>query len=175
MHVFLQGPRGIGKSTVIQAALELLAQSHTILLGGFFTWNGGADDPNIYIRPAEPGAVGERYRIASYGGPSLGMVCDSQIFDTVGARILRESAQGETADLIVMDELGYLESDAEAFKRAVFETLSGDTPVLGVLRSGDVPWHEPIKRDPRVMIYNVNEENRGDLPREVIRMLDKKA
>ena len=178
MHIFLQGDRGIGKSTVIRRTLEILADQPGFTLGGFFTWNGGPDDPNIYMRAARTGAsvkdtagsaglsdgaAGESviHRVAAYDALTHRMVCDTQVFETVGAQILHDSTG---ADLIIMDELGYLESSAENFKKAVMDTLAGPTPVFGVLRLGGVPWHESIKNDPRVTIYDVNEETRGMLP-----------
>ena len=190
MHIFLQGDRGIGKSTVIRRTLDMLESRPGFKLGGFFTWNGGADDPNIYMRAAQAGSAtaqassataqadsataqaglgtagalageGVIHRVAAYDASKRRMVCDTQVFETFGAQILLDSAG---ADLIIMDELGYLESSAEEFKKAVMETLAGHTPVLGVLRLGDVPWHESIKNSPRVKIFDVNEETRGMLP-----------
>ena len=38
VHLFLQGQRGIGKSTAIQKAIELLKEEAPIRVGGFFTY-----------------------------------------------------------------------------------------------------------------------------------------
>ena len=96
------------------------------------------------------------------------MLCDPKVFDVAGSRILRDSVD---ADLIIMDELGYLESDCEVFKNAVADIIAGSTPVLGVLRLGDVPWHESIKKDTRVAIFDVNEKTRDTLPQVISDML----
>ena len=161
MHIFLQGERGIGKSTVIRKTLEMLTEQVNITLGGFFTWNGGNADPNIYIRAARTGAESEIFKVAGYDASVQRMVCDTQVFETIGTRILQESAG---ADMIIMDELGYLESSAEVFKKNVLDTLAENTPVFGVLRLGDVPWHREVKNNPQVTIYDVEEKNRSALP-----------
>ena len=167
-HIFLQGPRNIGKSTVITKTLDILNAHRAIILGGFFTWNGGHGDPHVYMRPALPEPEGERYRLASYDTDKGGLICDIQAFEKSGAELLKRS---RNADLIIMDELGFLENDAAEFKRAVLDIISGDIPVLGVLRLGDVPWHKDIKSNPRVTIFEVNEKNRDTLPRELAALL----
>jgi len=165
MHVFLQGPRNIGKSMVILRALELLAMRKPLALGGFFTWKGGEGDPHVYMRAAGLNGDGEKFRLARWDPGAGRLVCDIRVFEEIGAGIL---SQREGADLIIMDELGRLESDAQVFKQAVLDTLAGGIPVLGTLRIGDIPWHASIKRNPRVALINVNEENRNALPYELL-------
>jgi len=187
MHIFLQGPRNIGKSTVIEKTLDILTVDRNIMLGGFFTWNDGKSDPCIYMRPAalkvgtgtaadaasgtasgtasgeaiSAGAVGESFILARYSAEKGGLVRDSSVFDTVGVSLLRGGAD---ADLIIMDELGFLEDGSPLFMQAVMDTIAGHVPVLGVLRLGDVPWHAQIKRDPSVTLYDVGLDNRDALP-----------
>jgi nucleoside-triphosphatase len=167
MHIFLQGPRNSGKSTVIHRMLDILMAQGSLKLGGFFTWRGGADNPHIYIRPAEVGREREIYRLASYDKAN-GLSCDIQVFEQIGVSLLAESAG---ADLLIMDELGYLESHAAAFLQAVFSVLAGNTPVLGVLRQGDIPWHREIRDNPRAVLYEVDEKNRDTLPRQLAELI----
>ena len=161
MHLFLQGLRRVGKSTVIQKTLDILTADSSFVIGGFYTWNGGPGDPRIYMRHAGYGKEGEIYQIAEWDAEKGGLISDIGVFEREGVRILNNRA---VADLIIMDELGFLESRAEGFKRAVLETVAGDVPVFGVLRLGDVPWHTEIKCNPSVELCDVNESNRDDLP-----------
>jgi len=164
MNIFLQGPRNIGKSTVILKTLEIIMTGKSLTLGGFFTWNGGKTDPHVYMRPAHSNADAEVYRLASYDAEKGGLICNTQAFEEDGVRLLSGS---KCADLIVMDELGFLESSASAFRQAVLDVLSSDIPVLGAIRLGDVPWLEGIRRDPTVSLFDVDEKTRGILPREL--------
>jgi len=182
MHVFLQGPRNEGKSTVIRKILEMLSALRPLSLGGFFTWNGGRGDPHVYMRPAvtvcrEDGKLaldsllgpGEQdILLASWDEGKGGLSCDIAAFERDGARLL---ADEPGAEMIIMDELGFLESNASLFKRAVLDTLDRGTPVLGVLRLGDVPWHVDIKRNPLVSLYDVTMDNRDRLPGELAEYL----
>ena len=168
MHIFLQGPRRIGKSTVIARTLDILAVQTPLVPGGFLTWNGGKDDPHVYMRPAVSGREVELYRLASWDVRKGGLISDLRAFELDGVRLLKENTG---ADLIIMDELGFLESGASGFKQAALDVLAGDIPVFGVLRLGDVPWHKDIKDNPGVSLYDVNEKNRDSLPRELAERL----
>ena len=172
MHVFLQGPRNVGKTTVIRKTLSILMARKPLILGGFFTWNGGKDDPCVYMQPARPDVEGERYKLAGFNMEKGGLICDIQVFERDGARLLSIS---KGAELIIMDELGFLESSALNFRRAVLDTLAGDTPVFGTLRLGDVPWHNEIKSNPLVKLYDVSEKNRDTLPPELAKALSEEC
>ena len=162
MHIFLQGARKIGKTTVIKNTIDLLSADTPLVLGGFFTWNGGRGDPNVYIRPARQAGENEVFRLAGFDAEKGGMISDAETFEQDGVRILEHCAD---SNLIILDELGFLESGAPLFKRKVLDITGGGIPVLGVLRLGDVPWHDDIKENPAVKIYDVNENNRDTLPR----------
>ena len=169
MHIFLQGQRNIGKSTVIRKTLDILAAYSPLAVGGFFTWNGGKDNPYIFMQCARNGGEGEIYRLAHFDECNgSGLVCDLQVFEQDGVRLLGDS---KGANLIIMDELGYLESSATMFKQAVMDLIAGDIPIFGVLRLWDVPWHRDIKRNPLVTLVDVDEVNRDVLPQELARML----
>jgi len=168
LHIFLQGPKRVGKSTVIRKTLELLTADKLLRLGGFFTWNGGNDDPHIYLQPARSGMEDRVFRLASYDLVNGGLISYIQAFEQDGVQILADRAD---AGLIIMDELGYLERSAPVFRQAVLDILAGDIPVFGVLRQGDIPWHQDIKRNPKVTILDVNEKNRDILPRELAKRL----
>jgi len=170
MHIFLQGQRNTGKSTVILRTLEILLPLKPLVPGGFFTWNGGKNDPHVYMRPARSGQEHEVFRLASYDAAKGGLIGNIRAFDVDGVRLLNESRD---SDLVIMDELGFLESGAEVFKQAVLDTLAGNAPVFGVLRLGDIPWHRSIRRNPSVTIFDVDESTREALPQELAaRLID---
>ena len=164
MHVFLQGPKNIGKSTVIAKTLDIIMAETPLKLGGFITWNGGKSDPHVYMRQACSDMEGESYCLANYDIVKGGLISNISVFENEGVSILDESTD---ADLIIMDELGFLESSAPMFRKTILNVLAGGVPVLGVLRLGDVPWHADIKQNPMVSLYDVSKNNRDDLPREL--------
>ena len=160
MHVFLSGRRHAGKSTVIQKTISLLKEEGALLLGGFLTYWGDEGDPRLYISAADPAQGQVPAMLAEYLDGR--MLCYTDVFDKVGVDLLRDVGAPQ---LICMDELGFLEADSPLFIRQVLQCLDGGTPVIGVLREGDIPWHEPVKKHPDVTLHHIRDtDDREQLP-----------
>jgi nucleoside-triphosphatase len=138
------------------------------MFGGFFTWNDGKEEPCVNLRAAKSGSESDIYRIAGWDAEKGKLSCDIQVFEQTGVHILEQS---KGADLIIMDELGYLESNATVFRKTIIDLISGDTPILGVLRLDDVPWHTNIKHNSKVTLIDVNKDNRDTLPQQLTERL----
>ena len=157
MHYFLTGGVQVGKSTIIKRLVRDLGLD----AGGFMTrWVGTRTDRVPVLLPygVEPVPFTEDDIAAVCKGET--MTPRIGIFDTVGPRILGESAG---RDVIIMDELGSLESRSYAFQKAVLKTLDGDTPVLGVIQPRDVPFLNGIRSRPDVTVITVDEDNRDSV------------
>ncbi|MCL2766313.1 MAG: nucleoside-triphosphatase [Peptococcaceae bacterium] len=158
MHIFLQGQRNVGRSTVIIRTLDIIRSKTELIIGGFITFRGGTDDPYTYMRSANPEGKREDYCL---GSCHKELRNEPLLFDQVGVPLLKDS---QNADIIVMDELGFLEREALEFHQAVYSVLAGDIPVIGVLRLGNILWFEQIKTNPKVKLVEVTKENRDGLP-----------
>ena len=164
MHILICGEVGTGKSTLIQ---RLLAQN-TRPLYGFVTKKLDPDENGfhpIYIHPA--GAAERKYEEENQIG-----TCDRrthninlEAFNTIGVRCLRAEPNG----IILMDELGFMESKAEAFTRAVIEALDGDIPVIAAVKARfDVPFLNEVRAHPNGTVYLLTPENREGLFEELL-------
>ena len=157
-HLFLTGQKGAGKSTLIRG---LLAEE-TGRLGGFFTVR---HEGGVYLLPAAK----ER----TFTPESLLFRCghggDPARFDDLGCAALADTAG---CRLLVMDELGPHEEAALRFQAAVFRTLDGGTPILGVLQQAQSQFLDRIAHHPRVTVLTVTEENRNTLAAELRRWLN---
>ena len=91
---------------------------------------------------------------------------DPARFDDLGCAALADTAG---CRLLVMDELGPHEEAALRFQAAVFRTLDGSTPILGVLQQAQSQFLDRIARHPRVTVLTVTEENRNTLAAELRR------
>lgn len=154
-HVFLTGPKQIGKSTVIRQVLSRFSGS----VGGFYTvkMNGYLDSGfSVHLfSPGEPGIPTEQNFLFACGKPDKNS--DSR-FNQMGSDRLRHSAD---SSLILMDELGPHEAGAKEFHHTVLDTLDGPVPVLGVLQApADTFWPDIVSR-PDVLILEISEENRS--------------
>ena len=152
--VLLTGETHVGKSTLIR---RVLARHPEWRVGGFVTLCRG---DGVYILPAEASArffapsnrVGRRQRPCFSAFPA--------VFDAVGAPLL-QTAQG---DLVLMDELGFMESDAPLFQQAVLDVLSSPVSVLGVVKPARTPFLDRVRACPNCAIFQVAPDNRDQLP-----------
>jgi len=169
MHIFLTGEIQIGKSTLIRRALSAFPN---IKSGGYYTVTV-ADVPDakgsVYIIPAnEPDVplgdhnrAGIRYRLGH------GRKVFTQVFDNYGTQCLSHT---DGSDIIIMDEIGVMEREADIFSAKIIELLGGETPILGVLRkSAETPLAQAIRSHPNVKIVEVTEQNRDSLPEMLIK------
>lgn len=156
--VFLTGEVGVGKTTVLTKVLGLFSGSH----GGFRTERcpEGYKIVDIQTGSESPIAtVDERGSLKSR----------PQGFEKIGVRAINRASVSE--DLIVMDELGFLELGAPRFQEAVFAALRSPQPVLGVLRKGRNSFLDRIRELDNVEVIEVREDNREGLPEELAQLL----
>lgn len=151
-HLFFHGPSGAGKSFALQHAV---AESG-MAVKGFCTHK--AADGFVYLYPAgSPPPEDEPHRVAcvSVRPP----VTDAARFDALGVALLAGIRAG---DLVLMDEIGFLERDAAAFSARVLELLDRtDIRILGVCRTDrDTPLLLRLRAHENVALYRVTPETR---------------
>ncbi len=162
MHIFLTGEIQVGKSTIINKAVLSLGQP----VGGFRTVAGnyapdGSSDIFIIGTGDKMDCCNDSNRVAHRTGiPGKGFTTFPKVFDTVGASLLRHAGE---YPLTIMDELGFMESRAFEFQKAVFECLDGDIPVLGVIKPMKIDFLDRIRAHEKVNILTVDVFNRNDV------------
>ena len=159
-HLFLTGPKQIGKSTV----LRKLLQDRDEKIGGFRTVRIPLEDgASIHmVAPSEREYTDENRIFSRRKGV---LYIDPSDFDRIGCSLLAASCD---CDLILMDELGPNEADSDAFRQAVWNTLDGEVPVYGVLQVADSDFLDAVASRPDVRVIVVSEENRDDLPQHLL-------
>ena len=169
-HILISGDRGVGKSTLI----ERLLQDDPRPRYGFVT-KMAAPGPDgfrpVYIHPAGQPAA-ER----TYGAENCVGVCDSrthrpclEVFNGLGVRYIEAARPG---GILVMDELGFFEAEAEGFTAAVLTALSGDIPILAAVKNRrDVAFLNAVRAAPRAEVFSITPENREELYRRLLPIL----
>ena len=162
MHIFISGEIGVGKSTAIRRAV--LASG--IDYGGFRTVGAAAEGAasGVYIIPAAYA------QIPPYPSAALVALRDPnrpprvfpQGFEQEGLRLL-QSEQTRRARLILMDELGFLESDSPLFRAEVLRLLDGPTPILGVVKPRPIPFLDAVRAHPASRLLMLSPDNREEI------------
>jgi nucleoside-triphosphatase len=170
--MFLTGERGVGKSTAIRKFTNRLVLLRADV-GGFKTVAGPEDERGrdaVYIMPygenAECSLAFSKDRmVAIRDRRAFRYESYADVFDGLGAELLRRAAH---CDLIIMDELGFMETDALGFQKTVFSLLDGAAPVLGVVKppsaSKSLPFLSGVRSHEKVRVFTVTPENRDETP-----------
>ncbi len=98
------------------------------------------------------------------------MGVDLSKLEEVGVKALKDAI--EQCDIIVIDEVGKMEVESEAFVNAVKETLEADKPMIITLhKKSRNPLLQDIRRRDDVRILEVTPTNRNILPYKIVRLM----
>lgn len=163
-HILICGDPGIGKSTLLDRLL--LEDGRPV--SGFRTKKLSPDADGIaevILYPA--------WDLSRSGRKRIGICRDRiletypQVFETLGVSLIREARQGT---VLLMDELGRMESEAPAFQRAVLEALEGTVPVYAAVKSlTGVPFLDRVRESGTADLFRINRENRDALTEMLLR------
>ncbi|MDF2921684.1 MAG: nucleoside-triphosphatase [Paenibacillaceae bacterium] len=169
MHLFLTGEIQVGKSTLIRQAVRQLGVTPGGFVTGFCSRERSLPDRSLYLNPAwtepayDPAHTVVRFRSGERPSP------DPAAFNRLGCRFIEESRGW--ANLMIMDECGQLEQEADAFRQCVLDSLNGSVPVIGVLKRVRCEWLDAIARHPAVTLIEVTVHNRDGLLPQVTERL----
>ena len=167
-HIVLQGEKGAGKSTLIRKMAEELQCTY----GGYLTravMNREKGYREVYMYPASFLAdPGDQDAAARAEGKLCGITMNGvkevypEVFDTYGTQLIHAASKKE---LIIMDEIGFMEEKAERFKKAVLSALDGNIPVIAAAKSKtrSSPFLETVRSHANVRLTELNETNRDEI------------
>ncbi len=156
VKLLLTGPRGVGKSTLIA---HVLARTG-VCYGGFRTER--APDGTVWLHDL---LSGDRAPVGRYD-PRARRMCPLPVgFENLGVRALQRALQEQHVELLVLDELGWLEGEADCprFRATVRAAFLSAKPLLGVLRAGQEQFWREILSLPGVELIEVTQANRERL------------
>lgn len=165
--ILITGDPGCGKTTLIRRVVEKLRP--TVPMTGFLTeefledgkragFRGVTLDGREFVL-ARRDAGGE-FRVGPYGVTLEGL-------ESVGVPALDPAA----ARLVVLDEIGKMESFSERFRDAVEALLASEVPMIGTVAWHGVGFPKRIRQDRRVTLLKMTRASRagtlGDLMRRL--------
>ena len=160
-HILIVGSNGVGKSTLIRALLSGLSAP----VYGVITKKEEAGPDGfcpVYIhRYGEP----RRYEPENLIGKCRagGSVAFPEAFDRFAGGM-----DFPSDGVIVLDELGFLESGAPVFTGAVLKLLDEAPFVIAAVRDKHTPFLDAVRAHPRCACYPISEENRDALREQLL-------
>jgi nucleoside-triphosphatase len=165
-NLFLTGPPGIGKTTVIQKTVERLS----VVVRGFYTreLREGSRRVGFSIITLD-GKEGILAHVGATGKHRVGRyTVNVQDIERLAAPAMTPTSPHE---LIVIDEVGKMECFSEAFRKAVLAALDSSNRVLGTIAAKGSAFIESIKQRNDVSVLTVTQNNRDSLPEELAEKL----
>lgn len=166
-NVFITGRPGVGKTTAIQRALELLDMA----VNGFTTSEMREDGRRVGFRIDALDGEGAVMAHVDFNSPvrvskyrvDVGAV--ERIAVTALRRAIREGTPA------VVDEVGKMELACNAFVDALLEVVEADIPVLGTMHVGRGAVTNRIRERQDTTVVEITRENRDTLPARLAQMM----
>lgn len=164
MHVLITGARHTGKSTLIR---ELAAATGRPLFGFITKKESDLPDPEkgipVYIYPPEGPRTQNADNIVGYC-KDRGFTPMTGAFDRFAPQLVGPPR----SSLVVMDEIGFMETGSEAFRNAILALLSGDVPVLAAVKPDDHPFLNAMRAHPGCRVFELTADNRDRIRKEIL-------
>ena len=159
MNIIITAPKHLGKSTLIAKLLKLLPGSVSGLITEFI--DRECPDRSLILR-----SVGgdRRETAAVWKGGQLQV--NRHVFDEFAPSLIDRDS-----DFVVIDELGKFENDCENLRAAVTAAFDSPCHVLASIRLDALGWMQELKGRDDVLLIELDEANRGDLPGLILREL----
>jgi Predicted nucleotide kinase len=164
-NIFITGERGIGKSTLLNKVIKNIDCS----IGGFIQEKVFTDKTTSF-NVISLYNLKDSFNIGIYDSEKEVLHSDVSVFNVISEDILLKSLGNR--DLIILDELGFMEEKAALFKETIFKILNSDTPVLGVLKECDTNFIQQIKMREDVQVIRIDENNRNSMEDKIIEILE---
>jgi len=170
LKLVVTGDPGCGKTTLIRNVVERLRGC--VAMRGFLTEEvrrgGRREGFRGLTLDGQPFPLAEKdaassYRVGPYGVDLTGL-------ESVGLDAL---VPREDTGLIVLDEVGKMESFSEAFRERVEALLAGDVPLLATVAVHGVGFVKRVRQDPRITLVRMRREGRAGLVGEIVLRLER--
>ena len=170
MHCLIVAPPGTGKSTLIRRVLQKLDRPAF----GYLTrkekdmWDEELGHP-IYIYAI--GEPEERTRENLVGHcKDRRPVVYREAFDHFAPRLAEPIPTG---GVVVMDEIGFMESSSSAFCEGILRLLDGDIPVIAAVKDKETEFLDRIRSHPKARCFYLTSETREETCMAVLTELQK--
>lgn len=168
MHALIVGPIQVGKSTLIHRVLDEIGMP----VFGFETKKEEAladqalGSP-VYIYEAGKPHVRQVDNLVAHCGQWCGGWRKS-VYTEAFDRFAPKLASPPAGHIVVMDEIGFMESSSPRFCSAIMHLLDGGAPVIAAVKCNSTPFLDAVKRHPNCRCFEITPENREALFEEVL-------
>lgn len=165
MHALIVGGQGVGKSTLIRRVIDELGKP----VWGFETKK---EDKAAELCHGDPVYIYEAGKEHIRREENLVGFCQRKVYDVrkEAFDLFAKKLEQQVPDdhIVLLDELGIMETVSDSFCSAVMKLLDGDVPVIAAVKNKDKPYLESVRNHPNCRCFFITEENRDELYAEVL-------
>ena len=168
MHILIVAHSGTGKGSLMKRIISCIGRS----VRGYETVKedtlaeDGRGSP-IYIYEYGKPRIRSSENLAGYC-LNHHAVTFPEAFDRFAPKL---RAPVPANHLLVLDEIGPMESKSPVFCEAVLKLLDGEVPVLAAVRDKDTAFLNTVRNHPNVKCFRLTADNRDEIYKEAIRAL----
>lgn len=160
-NIFLTGGKRIGKSTIIGKIISDI----DLKIGGYMTERQVSDHSRTFTIRSLSNKE-EKYTIARVDDRSLEKEVYMENFQYQLPKMLDRDLKN--CDFLVLDELGFMENDIQAFTSKIYEILDSDKFIFGVVKDHDCEFLNKIRSRNDVKIIEITRENRDWIGEKIV-------
>ena len=167
MHALIVGAIQVGKSTLIQKVVREIGRP-------VFGFETKKEDGLADAQLGSPVYIYEAGKPHEQRADNLVGHCADrrpQVYREAFERFAPKLESVPEGCIVVMDEIGFMESQAEEFCSAILRLLDGDVPVIAAVKHNQTPFLEAVRRHPNCRCFAIDEGNRDALYGEVLEFM----
>lgn len=168
-NIFICGPPGSGKTTLIKEILKELK----IPAKGFFTQEIRKDKERIGFEivslNGKRGILAKKGLKSQYKVSKYGVILKD--LEEIGIKEIEEGLKGNY--LILIDEIGKMELFSLKFREIILKALESKNKILGTIMMRKNPFCDKIKERKDTKIFYLKREKREEIKKEIIRILER--
>ena len=150
-NIFITGRRNCGKSTLIN---EVLKETNSNYSGyRTFPYKVEGKEAGYYLKSLQKDNISSCIISVKLGEGRVKPIIEN--FNLTGYQILKNSIEDKDSNIIVLDEIGFLENDAKKFKNEIIKCIQSNKLVLGVLKKQDTELFSNIVHRKDTLIIDI--------------------
>lgn len=157
-NIFIEGEIKSGKTYVLNEVLKRL----NIKYGGFITYPFFINGFRVGFKIKDI-ITSEEEIIAKFNVDG-NLIIFPYIFDDFGVKSL--DLAYSNCDLIVIDEIGFIEEESMRFKDKLFEILKSDKKFIGTIKSQKTPFLKKVIEYGKV--FKVDKNNKDEIIQKIL-------
>jgi len=160
--ILITGDRGIGKSRVIKKLWNVIIETFPSKeITGFFTRIEKTGENKRFLTF---NIIGDKEHLILAHSNSEGMCVEEGAFEKAASSVKNIKSHGK---ILIIDELGYLESQSIKFQTEVLELISHASLSIIVVRKMKTPFLDQIRSSDNSVLFEVTAENRENLVEKI--------